>query len=73
MYTVGFYSKFPPKADNSKIIIVTSCVAFGCTDIFRSAGPDVNFCGDLPSRASEIQLSLAPLKPSPAIENLYVL
>ena len=36
MYTVGFYSKFPPKADNSKIIMVTSCVAFGCTDIFRS-------------------------------------
>ena len=36
-------------------------------------GPDINFCSDLPSRASEIRLSLAPLKPSPALEKCYVL
>ena len=32
------------------------------------AGHDVNFCSDLLSRASEIQLSLAPLKLSPALD-----
>ena len=37
------------------------------------AGPDINFWGDLPSRASKIQLSLAPLKSSPALEKFYVL
>ena len=31
------------------------------------AGHNINFCGDLPSRASETQLSLAPLQPSTAL------
>ena len=34
------------------------------------SGPDINFCGDLPSRASEIQLSLAQLQLSPALEKI---
>ena len=38
-----------------------------CVCVYIS-GHDINFCGDLPSRASEIQLSLAPLKLSPALE-----
>ena len=38
-----------------------------------TSGHDINFCGALPSRASEIQLLLALLQLSPALEKLYVL
>ena len=38
----------------------------------RTTGHDVNFCSDLPCRASEIQFSLALLQLSLALENLYV-
>ena len=38
-----------------------------------NAGHDVNFCSDLPRRASEIQFSLALLQLSLALEKLYVL
>ena len=34
-------------------------------------GHDVNFCSDLPRRASEIQFSLALLQLSLALEKLY--
>ena len=36
-------------------------------------GQDINFCSDLPSSASEIQLSLALLQLLPALERIYVL
>ena len=41
-------------------------------NISRKAGHDVNFCSNLPRRASEIQFSLALLQLSLALENLYV-
>ena len=37
------------------------------------AGHDVNFCSDLPRRASEIQFSLALLQLSLALEKLYII
>ena len=37
------------------------------------SGQDINICGDLPTRASEIQRSLAVLKFSSALEKLFVL
>ena len=37
------------------------------------AGHDVNFCSDLPRRASEIQFALALLQLSPALEKLYII
>ena len=40
--------------------------------VYICAGHNFNFCGDLPSRASEIQLSLALLKLSPILERLHV-
>ena len=36
-------------------------------------GHDVNFCSDLPRRASEIQFSLALLQLSLALEKLYIM
>ena len=36
-------------------------------------GHDINFCSDLPRRASEVQFSLALLQLSLALEKLYVL
>ena len=42
--------------------------------IFKNlSGHDINFCSDLPRRASEIQFSLALLQLSLALEKLYVL
>ena len=38
-----------------------------------NAGHDVNFCSDLPRRASEIQFSLALLQLSLALEKLYII
>ena len=38
-----------------------------------TSGHDINFCGDLSSSASEIQLLLDLLQLSPALEKLYVL
>ena len=38
-----------------------------------SAGHDVNFCSDLPRRASEIQFSLALLQLSLALENDFLI
>ena len=40
---------------------------------FNTSGHDLNFCSDLPSRASEIQLSLAIFQLSLGLEKLYVL
>ena len=37
------------------------------------SGHDVNFCSDLPRRASEIQFSLALLQLSLALEKLYII
>ena len=37
------------------------------------AGHDVNFCSDLPGRASEIQFSLGLLQLSLALEKLYII
>ena len=43
------------------------------TYIYTYTGHDINFCGHLPSMASEILLSLALLRLSPALQKLYVL
>ena len=48
VYTLGFFSHFlllvwvngPAEANDSKIIMVNSCVAFGCTN---RSGSGVNF------------------------------
>ena len=40
-------------------------------DTQPASGHYINFCGDLPHRASEIQFSLALLQLSFALENLY--
>ena len=39
----------------------------------NASGHDVNFCNDLPRRASEIQFSLAILQLSLALEKLYII
>ena len=39
----------------------------------RDAGHDVNFCSNLPRRASEIQFSLALLQLSLALGKLYII
>ena len=41
-------------------------------NIFNQSGHSIYFYGDLPCGASEIQLSLALLQLSPALEKLYV-
>ena len=44
-----------------------------CSNIYRHchSGHNVNFCSDLPRRASEIQFSLALLELALALEKLY--
>ena len=39
----------------------------------NTPGHNVNFCSDLPRRASEIQISLALLQLSLALEKLYII
>ena len=48
-----------------------ACVLNTCTA--TRAGHDINFCSDLPRRASEIQFSLALLQLSLALEKLYII
>ena len=40
---------------------------------YHISGHDVNFCSDLPRRASEIQFSHALLQLSLALEKLYII
>ena len=58
------------------------CVFYACFTLigswegrknFRVAGHDVNFCSDLPRRASEIIFSLALLQLSLALVKLYIM
>ena len=70
-YHYGRHPAFIPQSNICHVLV--KYFNANMKDIISIPGHDVNFCSDLPRRASEIQFSLALLQLSLALVKLYIM